>query len=64
MLIVGSGFTTHGLRHLTRDHWRSPATPPPGWSVEFDHWAREALAAGDVETLAGFRDQARRHLGD
>lgn len=58
VLIVGSGFTTHGLRYLTREHWRSPAAPPPGWSVEFDAWAREALAAGDVDTLAGFRDRA------
>jgi 4,5-DOPA dioxygenase extradiol len=58
VLIVGSGFTTHGLPFLTREHWRSPAAPPPGWSVEFDHWARETLAAGDVETLATFRDLA------
>lgn len=58
VLVVGSGFTTHGLPFLTREHWRSPDAPPPGWSVEFDHWAREALAAGDVETLAGFRDRA------
>jgi 4,5-DOPA dioxygenase extradiol len=58
VLIVGSGFTTHGLPFLTRDHWRSPAAPPPGWSVEFDHWARETLAAGDVESLAAFRDRA------
>lgn len=58
VLVIGSGFTTHGLPFLTREHWRSPATPPPGWSVEFDHWARETLAAGDVETLAAFRDRA------
>jgi 4,5-DOPA dioxygenase extradiol len=58
VLVVGSGFTTHGLPFLTREHWRSPAAPPPGWSVEFDHWAREVLAAGDVETLAAFRDRA------
>lgn len=58
VLIVGSGFTTHGLPFLTREHWRSPAAPPPGWSVEFDDWAREALAAGDVDALAAFRDRA------
>lgn len=58
VLVVGSGFTTHGLPFLTREHWRSPATPPPGWSVEFDHWARETLAAGDVDALASFRDRA------
>lgn len=58
VLVVGSGFTTHGLPFLTREHWRSPSTPAPGWSVEFDQWTREALAAGDVETLAAFRDRA------
>jgi 4,5-DOPA dioxygenase extradiol len=58
VLIVGSGFTTHGLPFLTREHWMSPSAAPPGWSVEFDAWAREALAAGDVETLAAFRDRA------
>lgn len=55
VLVVGSGFLTHGLPFL-RD-WRIEAAPP-GWSVEFDAWAREALAAGDVEALADFRAQA------
>jgi 4,5-DOPA dioxygenase extradiol len=58
VLVVGSGFTTHGLPFLSREHWRSPAAPPPGWSVEFDLWTQEALAAGDVESLAAFRDRA------
>ncbi len=58
VLVIGSGFTTHGLPFLTRDHWLSPSTPAPGWSREFDEWARETLAAGDVETLAAFRDKA------
>lgn len=58
VLIIGSGFTTHGLPHLTREHWTDPSTPPPGWSEEFDAWARETLARGDVETLAAFRDEA------
>ncbi|MFU8840685.1 MAG: dioxygenase [Nitriliruptoraceae bacterium] len=58
VLIVGSGFTTHGLPFLTREHWRSTDAAPPGWSVEFDAWTQETLAAGDVETLAAFRDRA------
>jgi 4,5-DOPA dioxygenase extradiol len=58
VLVVGSGFTTHGLPFLTREHWRSPDAPAPGWSREFDAWAREALTAGDIETLATFRDRA------
>lgn len=51
VLIIGSGFLTHGLPFL-RD-WRIEATPP-GWSVDFDAWAGEALASGDVETLTRF----------
>ena len=51
VLIMGSGFLTHGLPFL-RD-FRFDA-PPPGWSTEFDHWAAEALDGGDVDALAGF----------
>ncbi len=57
-LVIGSGFTTHGLPFLTREHWRSVDTPPPGWSVDFDAWAQESVADGDVDALAAFRDQA------
>jgi 4,5-DOPA dioxygenase extradiol len=55
VLIVGSGFTTHGLPFL-RD-WREDAVAP-GWSREFDAWAAEALARGAVDELADFRDRA------
>ena len=58
VLVLGSGFTTHGLPFLTRQHWQDPATAPPGWSAEFDAWAHETLTAGDVEALAAFRDRA------
>ena len=27
---------------------------PPGWSVDFDLWAAEALAEGDVDRLSDF----------
>ena len=30
----------------------------PGWSSEFDLWAEDALARGDVEELAHFRTRA------
>ena len=43
VLIIGSGFLTHGLPFL-RD-FRIDA-PPPGWSAEFDAWAAEAFARG------------------
>ncbi|NMO51500.1 dioxygenase [Actinoplanes sp. TBRC 11911] len=55
VLIVGSGFTTHGLPFL-RD-WR-PEAVAPGWSVEFDAWAAETLARGAVDELAEFRTRA------
>ena len=30
----------------------------PGWSADFDIWAKEALANGDVDTLANFKELA------
>jgi len=53
ILIIGSGFLTHGLPFLRDFRFNAP---PPGWSAEFDHWAAEALDAGDIDTLADFRD--------
>jgi 4,5-DOPA dioxygenase extradiol len=52
VLIMGSGFLTHGLPFL-RDFRFNAA--PPAWSAEFDHWAGAALDEGDVDALAGFR---------
>jgi hypothetical protein len=55
-LIVGSGFTTHNLR------WFNPAggpdTAPPAASSEFDHWAEEAMARGDVDAILDFLNKA------
>jgi len=50
VLVIGSGFTTHGLPFLTRDDFLGKTTP--GWSQDFDGWAAEALARGDVDELA------------
>jgi 4,5-DOPA dioxygenase extradiol len=58
VLIVGSGFTTHGLPFLTREHWTSTTAPPPGWSREFDAWTDETLRRGAVDELADFRHRA------
>jgi 4,5-DOPA dioxygenase extradiol len=55
VLIIGSGFLTHGLPFL-RD-FRVEATPPE-WSVEFDAWAREALEHGDIDQLTDFSHRA------
>ena len=57
VLVIGSGFMTHGLPFLTRQHWMQQAGPP-SWSVDFDAWAADALSRGDVDTLAAFRDKA------
>src|ERR1700744_4455816 len=43
----GSGFLTHGLPFLSREVIEGGTVP--GWSADFDQWAAEALAAGDVE---------------
>jgi len=55
VLIIGSGFMTHGLRYL-RD-WSIDAVAPT-WSTEFDSWASESLAKGDVDALANFKELA------
>ena len=55
VLIIGSGFLTHGLPFL-RD-WSINAAAP-GWSSEFDSWAKDALSRGDVEALASYQDKA------
>jgi 4,5-DOPA dioxygenase extradiol len=52
VLIIGSGFTTHGLPYL-RDF--RPDADAPGWSSEFDSWAEETLRRGAVDELADFR---------
>jgi 4,5-DOPA dioxygenase extradiol len=53
VLVIGSGYMTHGLPFLTQDMVERNAIP--GWSADFDAWGAEALARGDVDTLAGFR---------
>jgi 4,5-DOPA dioxygenase extradiol len=55
VLIIGSGFMTHGLPYL-RDYNIDAIAPT--WSSEFDSWAAEALAKGDVETLSSFKTKA------
>lgn len=56
VLVIGSGFMTHGLPFLTREmvlHGKVPA-----WSADFDAWAADALARGDVEELCAYRAKA------
>ncbi|HET9646749.1 MAG TPA: class III extradiol ring-cleavage dioxygenase [Microlunatus sp.] len=53
VLIVGSGYMTHGLPFLNARIMDQNLVP--GWSYEFDAWAAEALAEGAVDRLADFR---------
>ena len=55
VLIIGSGFLTHGLPFLREFRIDADA---PGWSTDFDAWAGEALARGDVDELAAYRSKA------
>jgi len=55
VLIIGSGFLTHGLPYLT--DFRIDADVP-GWSTDFDLWAGDALARGDVDLLSDYRTKA------
>ena len=52
VLIVGSGFMTHGLRYATREMFEHNRIP--GWSTEFDAWVADALERGDFDALADF----------
>lgn len=52
VLIIGSGFMTHGLRYATREMFFENQVP--GWSEEFDAWVADALGRGDLETLAAY----------
>jgi 4,5-DOPA dioxygenase extradiol len=55
VLVVGSGFMTHGLPFIHA--YMGQAGVAPAWSVEFDRWAAEALAAGDLDALFAFREK-------
>ena len=54
VLVIGSGFMTHGLPFL--DPGDAPTGRCPAWSSDFDAWVADALARGDVDELAAYRD--------
>jgi 4,5-DOPA dioxygenase extradiol len=56
VLIVGSGFMTHGLPFIG-EYWDG-RPGAPAWSIEFDRWVAEALERGDIDTLFAFREKA------
>ncbi|HEY9562295.1 MAG TPA: class III extradiol ring-cleavage dioxygenase [Nocardioides sp.] len=55
VMIIGSGFLTHGLPFLK--DWSIEAKAP-GWSKDFDLWAGEAMNRGDVDELAAYKSKA------
>jgi 4,5-DOPA dioxygenase extradiol len=55
VLVIGSGFMTHGLQFITREML---AGRVPAWSADFDAWAADALSRGDVDELCSFRTRA------
>jgi 4,5-DOPA dioxygenase extradiol len=56
VLIVGSGFMTHGLPFIG-EYWDGRPGAPQ-WSIEFDRWVAEAMDGGDMDTLFAFREKA------
>jgi 4,5-DOPA dioxygenase extradiol len=56
VLIVGSGFLTHGLPYIHEYFLGKPGAPQ--WSIDFDQWAMEALNRGDLDDLFAFRQKA------
>ncbi len=51
VLIIGSGFLTHNLRHANYDL----LAKPEGWASEFDAWCADKLAQRDVDALLDYR---------
>jgi 4,5-DOPA dioxygenase extradiol len=56
VLVIGSGFMTHGLPFISREMLTGEVVP--SWSADFDAWAAGALSRGDVDTLADYQAKA------
>ena len=57
VLVIGSGFMTHGLPFI--HEWMFTGKPgAPDWSIDFDRWAAEALERRDLDALFDFRRRA------
>ena len=56
VLVIWSGYMTHGLPYLTREMFTGNIVPT--WSSDFDAWAADALSRGDVDELAAYRTKA------
>src|SRR5690606_18956444 len=56
VLVIGSGFMTHGLPFLTREMVVHNVVP--AWSADFHAWAAEGLGHGYLVTVPGYRATA------
>lgn len=56
VLIIGSGFMTHGLPFMTPA--MASGREIPSWSTDFESWASDALMRGDIDQLASFKSKA------
>ena len=54
VLIVGSGNLVHNLSTLDV----TDTQPAPDWALAFDAWVRDRVEAFDLESLAGWRQEA------
>ena len=57
ILIVGSGGVVHNLG-LVR--FQDESAPVDDWAAAFDQWVEQRLAAGDTDSLLGYRSLAPR----
>ena len=55
VLIIGSGFLTHGLAFIDPSR---PDDDPPSWSADFDAWAAACIAGRDFDALLDYRHRA------
>ncbi|MDO9486147.1 MAG: class III extradiol ring-cleavage dioxygenase [Actinomycetota bacterium] len=55
VLIIGSGFMTHGLPYLDAAMISGSV---PSWSSDFDLWVQTALHSGDLDVLINYLQQA------
>ena len=53
VLIIGSGFLTHGLPFT--DMQKGADQLAPTWSADFDAWANELLLKGNLESLMNYK---------
>lgn len=56
VLVMGSGFLTHGLLYIRDYLLGKPGAPE--WSRGFNEWAAEALRGGDIDALFDFKHRA------